>query len=72
MRDVDLTATPRVISRDFPLPLSDIDAGLCGDDGIRLFKGPQFYYYESPRILAMGRIAPVASDITSALMGCED
>lgn len=72
MRDIDLTATPRVVGRDVPLPLSGIDAGLCGGDGIKLFKGSQFYRYESPMILAMGRIAPIAEDITSALMGCED
>ncbi|XP_017288315.2 hemopexin [Kryptolebias marmoratus] len=72
MRDVDLTATPRIIVQDRPLPLSDIDAGLCGADGIKLFKGSQYYSYESPMILAMGRIAPRPAHITSAMMACED
>ncbi|XP_013866100.1 hemopexin [Austrofundulus limnaeus] len=72
MRDVVLTATPRIIARDVPLPLSDIDAGLCGADGIKLFKGSQYYLYESPMILALSRIAPTPANITSAMMGCKD
>lgn len=72
MRDVVLTATPRVIAKDLPLPLSDIDAGLCGADGIKLFKGSQYYLYESPQILAGSRIAPQPANITSAMMGCKD
>lgn len=72
MRDVDLTATPRVITQDVPLPLSDLDAGLCGPDGIKIFKGSQYYLYESPMVLAMSRIAPYAQNITSEMMGCQD
>ncbi|XP_015233505.1 PREDICTED: hemopexin-like isoform X2 [Cyprinodon variegatus] len=72
MRNIDLTATPRVIDRELPLPLSDIDAGLCGENGINLFKGSQFYHYESAMILAAGRIAPQPQAITSAMMGCQD
>jgi len=72
MRYVDLTATPRVITQEVPLPLSDIDAGLCGSDGIKLFKGSHYYNYVSPMILAMGRIAPMPQMITSEMMGCED
>uniref|UniRef100_A0A3Q0SMM0 Hemopexin n=1 Tax=Amphilophus citrinellus TaxID=61819 RepID=A0A3Q0SMM0_AMPCI len=72
MRDVDLTATPRVITRDVSLPLSDIDAGLCGPDGIKVFKGSQYYFYESPMALATSRIAPFAQNITSEMMGCQD
>uniref|UniRef100_A0A3P8TIG3 Hemopexin n=1 Tax=Amphiprion percula TaxID=161767 RepID=A0A3P8TIG3_AMPPE len=74
MRDVDLTATPRAITNDVPLPphLSDIDAGLCGPDGVKVFKGSQFYLYESPKILATGRIIVEPQKITSAMMGCQD
>lgn len=72
MRDVVLTATPRVVAQDMPLPLSDIDAGLCGADGIKLFKGSQYYLYESPQILAVSRIAPRPANITSAMTGCKD
>lgn len=72
IRDVDLTATPRVINREIPLPLPDIDAGLCGPDGIKVFKGSQYYLYESPMILATSKFAPVPRNITSGMMGCED
>ncbi|XP_047432432.1 hemopexin [Mugil cephalus] len=72
MKDVDLTATPRAVTRDLPLPLSDIDAGLCDSDGVKVFKGSQYYDYKSPMILAMGRIAPHPQPITSAMMGCKD
>uniref|UniRef100_A0A671UD06 Hemopexin n=2 Tax=Sparus aurata TaxID=8175 RepID=A0A671UD06_SPAAU len=72
MRDVDLTATPRVINRDVPLPISPIDAALCGADGINLFKGSEYYNYESAMILAMGRIRAIPKPVTSAMIGCED
>ncbi|KAL3999302.1 beta-1,4-N-acetylgalactosaminyltransferase 2 [Sarotherodon galilaeus] len=72
IRDVDLSATPRVINREIPLPLPDIDAGLCGPDGIKVFKGSQYYLYESPMVLATSKIAPVPQNITSGMMGCED
>lgn len=72
MRDVDLTATPRVVTRDVPLPFSDIDAGLCGPGGINVFKGSQYCHYESAMTLAASRIAPMPLNITSAMMGCQD
>ncbi|XP_036947676.1 hemopexin [Acanthopagrus latus] len=72
MRDVDLTATPRVITQDVPIPISPIDAALCGADGINLFKGSEYYNYQSAMILAMGRIKPMPKPVTSALIGCED
>lgn len=72
MRNIDLTATPRVVTQEFPLPLSDIDAGLCGPDGIKLFQRSNYYNYESPMTLAMARIAPEPLKITSAMMSCED
>ncbi|KAG7239343.1 hypothetical protein INR49_029331 [Caranx melampygus] len=70
MLNVDLTATPRTVSPGLLLPVSDIDAAHCGTDGINIFKGSQFFTYESPMILAMGRIAPVPKPITNAMMGC--
>uniref|UniRef100_A0A3B4Z896 Hemopexin n=1 Tax=Stegastes partitus TaxID=144197 RepID=A0A3B4Z896_9TELE len=72
MRDVDLSATPRAVTNDVPLPISDIDAALCGADGVKVFKGAQFYQYDSPMILAMGRILVEPQNITSAMMGCQD
>ncbi|CAG5933645.1 unnamed protein product [Menidia menidia] len=69
MRSVDLTATPRVVTQEVPLPVSGIDAGLCGSEGIKLFKGPQYYQYDSPMILAMGRIAVQLQKISAEMMG---
>lgn len=72
MLDVDLTATPRVVTQDLPLPLSDIDAGLCGPQGVQLFKGSHYYHYDSITLLAGSRLAPVAHNITSKMMGCQE
>ncbi|XP_029942057.1 hemopexin [Salarias fasciatus] len=72
IRDVDLTATPRVIQRDLPLPLVGIDASLCGADGVKIFKGSHYYHYESTRTLSTARIAPEPLPIIPALMGCDD
>ncbi|XP_070711535.1 hemopexin [Pempheris klunzingeri] len=72
IRSVDLTATPRTVTEDLPLPLSDIDAALCSAEGIKVYKGSQYYEYESPMLLAMSRIAPVPHNITSGMMGCQE
>uniref|UniRef100_A0A3Q1HXU4 Hemopexin n=1 Tax=Anabas testudineus TaxID=64144 RepID=A0A3Q1HXU4_ANATE len=72
LRDIDLTATPRVVTRDLLLPLSDIDGGLCDSQGVNVFKGSQFYHYESVSTLALSRIAPVPQNINSAMMGCQE
>ncbi|XP_044044147.1 hemopexin [Siniperca chuatsi] len=72
IRDVDLTATPRVVTRDLPLPLSDIDAAMCNSGGVNLFKGSQYYHYESAATLILSRIAPMPQKITSAMLGCQD
>lgn len=72
MIDVDLTATPRVVIRDLPLPFSDLDASLCGSEGIKVFKGSQFYFYESAMTLAASKMAPFSQNITPAMMGCQE
>ncbi|KAM3585261.1 uncharacterized protein V6R79_012378 [Siganus canaliculatus] len=72
MRNVDLTATPRVVNQEYPLALTDIDAGFCSAEGIKVFKGSQFYQYASAMTLATSRAAPFAEPITSAMFGCED
>jgi len=71
MLDVDLSATPRVVSREAPLPFK-IDAGLCGPKGVQVFSGSQYYLYESPMVLSHSRIAPEPLPITSAIMPCQD
>lgn len=72
MRAVDLTATPRAETQVVPMPLSDIDAARCSAEGIHLFKGSQYYNYESPMMLALSKIAPVPQNITKAMIGCEE
>ncbi|KAA8579525.1 hypothetical protein FQN60_006618 [Etheostoma spectabile] len=72
MRAVDLTATPRAVTQVLPMSLTGIDAALCSEEGINVFKGSQFYKYESPRTLALSRIAPVPQNITKAMIGCEE
>lgn len=72
MRDVDLTATPRVVTQQHPLTLHDVDGGHCGAEGIRLFKGPHYYQYENAKTLVDSTAAPEAQKITSAMLGCQD
>nr|AMW64454.1 warm temperature acclimation related 65kDa protein 2 [Scomberomorus niphonius] len=72
MHDVDLTATPRVVTQDHSLTLDGVDAGQCGPEGINLFKGPQFYHYESAKALAESTVTPAPQPITAAMMGCRD
>uniref|UniRef100_A0A3Q3X2N2 Hemopexin n=1 Tax=Mola mola TaxID=94237 RepID=A0A3Q3X2N2_MOLML len=69
LRTVDLTATPRAVT-DLPLPISGIDAARCGGDGIVLFKGSQYYKYESILILTAGRIAPLPIPISPEMAYC--
>nr|XP_057941845.1 hemopexin-like isoform X2 [Doryrhamphus excisus] len=70
MLDVDLNATPRAVTRDIPLPLSEIDAARCGPDGVDVFRGHQYYRYPNAFLLAVTKIAPVPLDITPDMMGC--
>ena len=58
--DIDLTATPRVVIDRLPMPLSNLDAALCGPNGVDVFQGSKFYHYDSPMLLAMGRMAPMS------------
>ncbi|XP_034533930.1 hemopexin isoform X2 [Notolabrus celidotus] len=70
--DVDLTATPRSVTQEMPIPLSDIDAGFCGPQGVAVFKGSQYYKYQTAMLLASSRIIPRPHIITSEMMGCRD
>ncbi|CAJ1087001.1 hemopexin isoform X2 [Xyrichtys novacula] len=72
MLDVDLTATPRAVTGDQSIPMSDIDAGFCGPQGIAVFKGSQYYKYGSTMMLANSKMAPRPHIITSEMMGCRD
>uniref|UniRef100_A0A3P8W2A9 Hemopexin n=1 Tax=Cynoglossus semilaevis TaxID=244447 RepID=A0A3P8W2A9_CYNSE len=71
MLRIDLTATPRVVNEDFPLPLFELDAGFCGPNGINVFKGSHYYEYKSPMLFALSKMVPRPLDITPEMMGCE-
>ncbi|TNM94220.1 hypothetical protein fugu_002396 [Takifugu bimaculatus] len=70
--DVSLTATPRVVARNLPFVLSDIDAAYCDANGVKLFSGSKYYQYPSATILALSKIAALAEPITSEMLGCRD
>uniref|UniRef100_A0A668A4Y5 Hemopexin n=1 Tax=Myripristis murdjan TaxID=586833 RepID=A0A668A4Y5_9TELE len=72
MMDVDLTATPRAVTSEVPLSISDIDAVLCDADGVKVYKGSQYYEYASPMVLAVSRIAPVPQNVPREILGCQD
>uniref|UniRef100_A0A6Q2YTA2 Hemopexin n=1 Tax=Esox lucius TaxID=8010 RepID=A0A6Q2YTA2_ESOLU len=72
MRDIDLSATPRMVGSEFPLPLSGIEAGMCGPDGVKVFVGSNYYHYESPMILALSKLNPIPIKITPDIFGCVD
>ncbi|XP_061565399.1 hemopexin-like [Cololabis saira] len=72
MFEIDLTNTPRRVTHNRPLVLSNIDAGFCGPEGIRLFQGSQYYNYPRPMMVVMSSVALEPTPITSAMMPCED
>ncbi|KAL7369762.1 hypothetical protein ABVT39_008089 [Epinephelus coioides] len=72
VRDVDLTTTPRVVTQDRPLSLSGIDAATCDSQGIKLYKGSQYYSFDSVMLMTMAKMIPEAHPITNEQMGCKD
>ncbi|XP_067116158.1 hemopexin [Osmerus mordax] len=72
MLDVDLSATPRTVKSDSPLPIGGITAAVCGPEGVRVFVGSEYYDYKTPRLLAFSRIRVQPQKITSGMFNCED
>ncbi|KAJ3584806.1 hypothetical protein NHX12_015301 [Muraenolepis orangiensis] len=72
MVDVDLSATPRTLSNEAPLPMPRVDAVLCGPSGVQVFAGSQYYKYASPATLRQSRIAVRPLPITPAVLPCQD
>lgn len=72
MLDVDLSATPRTVKSDSPLPIGGITAAMCGPDGVRVFVGSEYYDYATPRLLAFSKIRVRPQQITSGMFNCED
>ncbi|XP_052004541.1 hemopexin-like [Xyrauchen texanus] len=71
MYDIDLSATPRKVLRALSVPFPKIDAATCGPDGIKVFVGPRFFHYETPRLFALSRINPIPHKISTELLGCD-
>ncbi|XP_072513711.1 hemopexin [Salminus brasiliensis] len=72
MMDIDLAATPRVVKIEFPIPIAKADAAMCDADGVKVYVGPIYYQYQSPRILAVGKISPAPFKISAEKFGCEE
>jgi hypothetical protein len=70
MKDIDLSATPRVVARESPLPISGIEAGMCGRDGVKVYVGSEYYHYEALTHLAFIRMLQEPKRITPDMMGC--
>lgn len=70
MLDIDLSATPRVVASEAPLPISGIEAGMCGRDGVKVYVGSEYYHYETPRLLAFSKMLEEPKTITPDMMRC--
>uniref|UniRef100_A0A4W4HB14 Hemopexin n=2 Tax=Electrophorus electricus TaxID=8005 RepID=A0A4W4HB14_ELEEL len=72
MIDIDLTATPRAVKSEASLPIHKVDAATCDSEGVKLFVGPEYYLYQTPKVLAVSKISPVAQKFPPRIFGCED
>ena len=71
MFDIELSVSPRAVSKEARLPFPKVDAAMCSPSGVRVTVGAQFYEYESPRLLAFSRIRPQPHKITLEMFGCD-
>ena len=72
MIDIDLAVTPRAVKSEFPLPVADVDAAMCDADGVKVYVGAKYYLYQSPKVLAEGKIQPAPRKISHEKFGCEE
>ncbi|XP_010901642.1 hemopexin [Esox lucius] len=70
MFDVELTATPRGVVGEVPLPFHKLDAATCSLKGITVFVGPEHFKYTSPMNLAFSRISPIPHKTSLKMFGC--
>ncbi|KAG7463697.1 hypothetical protein MATL_G00179360 [Megalops atlanticus] len=70
MLDVDLSATPRRVLVESPLPFSKIDASMCGPTGLKVFVGSEYYEFGSPVLMSSSRIRPSPHKIPLEILGC--
>ncbi|KAJ8004525.1 hypothetical protein DPEC_G00137180, partial [Dallia pectoralis] len=67
---IELTATPRVVVKEFLLPLSKYNAAVCTPKGIKVFVGGDYFEYQSPMLLAFSRIQPYPQKTSQKMFGC--
>ncbi|CAB1329142.1 unnamed protein product [Coregonus sp. 'balchen'] len=69
---VDLNASPRVPVKERSFTLFDkVDTGMCGPDGVKLFKGNHYYHFPSVKIMLMARAIPQEHKTALELFGCD-
>ena len=71
MFDIDLSATPRAVVKEARLPYPKVDAAMCGPNGIKVFVGADYFEYETPMVLAFGRIRPEPHKVSLEMFGCD-
>ncbi|XP_065121133.1 hemopexin [Paramisgurnus dabryanus] len=72
MYDIDLTASPRAITREMPIPIPKVDAAVCDAHGVKVFIGPEYYDFGSPMVLAVAKMIPNPHKISPERFGCEE
>ncbi|XP_056445019.1 hemopexin-like [Gadus chalcogrammus] len=70
MKDVDLSATPRTVTKVTTLRHAKVDSALCGPDGLKLFVGGSYYEYTATGELGAGQVERLASAIAPSMMAC--
>ncbi|CAL8406795.1 unnamed protein product [Arctogadus glacialis] len=70
MKDVDLSATPRTVTKATTLRHDKVDAALCGPGGLKLFVGSTYYEYSATGGLGAGQVGSLPSPITPSMMAC--
>ena len=71
MFDIELSATPRAVVHESRLPFPKVDGAMCGPNGIRVFVGPEYFEYKTPKLLAYSRMRPEPHKITLEMFGCD-
>ncbi|XP_035263517.1 hemopexin-like [Anguilla anguilla] len=70
MKDIDLSATPRNVTKDIPHPFPRIDAAACCPHGVRVYVGTEYFEYKSPTLMAMSKMQPEAHKVPMEMLGC--
>uniref|UniRef100_A0A4W5JF99 Hemopexin n=1 Tax=Hucho hucho TaxID=62062 RepID=A0A4W5JF99_9TELE len=70
--DVDLKASPRVPVKEGSFTLfGKVDAGMCGPEGVKLFKGNHYFHFQSLKVMLMAKAIPEEHKTALELFGCD-